>query len=72
MENQTEELLKKKIRSNQIKIVADIFLIMILLAIGLYLYFNIEEFKTLGKDVCRLCEAKTGGFCSMPIGSILE
>lgn len=60
---QTEELLKRKIKSNRIKIIADVVLIVVLLGIVLYIYSEIENFKALGTDVCRLCEEKTGGQC---------
>lgn len=63
MEEQEIELLKKKIRINRMKLVSDMILIFIFVLIGLYIYFEIENFKALGGDVCRMCEEKTGGVC---------
>lgn len=59
----TEESLKKHIRINKFKIWMDIILILVLIAIGIYILINIEEFKILGKDVCQLCMQKTGSIC---------
>lgn len=44
-------------------IISNVFLIAVIICIGVYVYINIEEFKALGQDVCRLCELKTGGLC---------
>lgn len=66
MEN--EQLIRKQIRSNHMKIATNIVLIIVLVSIGAYVYVEIESFKTLGKDVCRLCEAKTGGTCKIEYG----
>lgn len=69
METDSQEaLLRKSIRSNRIKIVADIILIIVILGIGWYVYSEIDNFKLLGSDVCRLCEEKTGGKCMKGYG----
>jgi len=44
-------------------IITNVILICVFVIIGVYIYFNLEEFKQLGSDVCRLCETKTGGVC---------
>jgi len=58
-------LIKKNIQVNRRKIIADVILIIVILGIAFYVYTEIESFKMLGKDICRLCEDKTGGICSM-------
>lgn len=65
-EKESEEirLLKRKISSNRMKLVADIILIIVLVGIFSYIYSEIENFKTLNNDVCRLCEQSTGGTCA--------
>ena len=60
---QQEELLKKSIRMNRFKIIMDVILIIVIVLIGIYVIYNIESFKTLGQDVCRLCELKTEAIC---------
>lgn len=65
--SQEEILLRKKIKSNRIKIIMDVTVIVIILGIGFYVWNNIEAFKALGSDVCRLCEQKTGGLCTMAV-----
>lgn len=61
--NEQKLLLRKSIQSNRIKIVADVVLIMVFLLIAWYIVSNIEFAKTMNGDVCRICEAKTGGKC---------
>jgi len=61
-----EELIKKQIRINKIKIYADIILVIIFLLIGYYIFKEIELFKTLSQDVCRMCMEKTGAICLKP------
>jgi len=63
MEITEEELIKKNIRMNRFKILMDIILIIILLGISYYVFSEIETFKILGKDVCKLCQEKTGAVC---------
>ena len=63
MELEEEQLIKKKIRINRMKLVADIILIIVLIGIFSYVYSEIENFKALKGNVCRLCEQKTGGTC---------
>ena len=58
-----EELIKKNIQLNRRKIIADIILIIVIVAISIYVIYNIESFKTLSQDVCRLCELKTNATC---------
>lgn len=58
-----EDLIKKQIKLNRRKLVADIILIIIIVALAIYIITEIEAFKTLGKDVCKLCMEKTGSIC---------
>ena len=45
-------------------IITNVILIIVIVCIGVYVVMNLEEFKSLSSDVCRLCEEKTGGTCS--------
>ncbi|MBA7700351.1 hypothetical protein ES703_109062 [subsurface metagenome] len=65
-EQSNEELIKKNIRINKIKIWADVILIIVFLLIGYYIFKEIELFKTLSQDVCRMCMEKTGAICFKP------
>lgn len=58
-----EELIKKQIKANRFKILMDVILIIILLGIFIYVFYNIESFKILGSDICKLCMEKTGANC---------
>lgn len=58
-----EELIKRKIQINKRKIIADIILIIVILLIFIYIIYNIESFKALSQDVCKLCELKTNAKC---------
>ena len=59
-----EELIKKKIRLHRWHIITNIILIIVFLAIGIYIFSEIENFKLLSQDLCRLCAEKTGAtFC---------
>ena len=64
MEAEEKELIKKQIRINRLKIIVDVILIIVISAIGYYIFREIELFKILGKDVCNLCMEKTGAVCS--------
>jgi len=44
-------------------IITNIILIVVLLSVGLYLFFNYEQAILISSDPCRLCEEKTGGVC---------
>ena len=63
----TMEFENKKLFWKKFNVVSNIVLIVWLLIIGGYVMYKvvpeIENFKTLNKDVCRLCEQKTGGVC---------
>ena len=48
---------------NTIKIAADIILIIVIIGIGIYIFINIEEFKALSSNVCKMCMEKTGSKC---------
>ena len=50
--------------------ITNIILILVIAAVGIYLWKNLSDFKTLSSDVCRLCEAKTGGICSKVLNNI--
>ena len=58
-----EELIKRKIQINRRKFIADIILIIVMLFISGYIINNIESFKALGQDVCKLCQLKTNSIC---------
>lgn len=68
MEEDQQVLIKKNIRLNKIRIVSNIILLIVFLLIGYYIYSEIDNFKTLSSDVCRLCEQKTGGKCLIGYG----
>lgn len=61
-----EEQTKKNIKLHKYHILADVFLIIVLLGLGAYIILNLESFKTLSKDVCAYCMEKTGAICSQP------
>jgi cytosine/uracil/thiamine/allantoin permease len=65
-EQSNEELIRKNIRINKIKIWADVILIIVFLVIAIYIFKEIELFKTLSQDVCRMCMEKTGATCFKP------
>lgn len=65
-----EEEIKKSIRINRIKIVADVILIIVIGAIIFYIFNEIETFKVLGSDVCKMCMEKTGATCFTGPGNI--
>lgn len=60
IKNQKLDAIKRK---HIYSTVTNIILIIVIFLIGIYIYINIESFKSLGQDVCRLCEEKTGGSC---------
>lgn len=57
------ELLEKNIKLNRRRFVTNLILILVWVLLATYVVINIQEFKALNSDVCRLCEAKTGGQC---------
>ena len=60
-------------KNSKMAYVTNIILIVVFILIGTYIFFNIESFKSLGQDVCRLCEQKTGGSClSQSYNTIVE
>lgn len=62
-----EQLLKRNIYLNKWKIITNWILIILILAIGIYVIKEVELFKQLGGDVCKLCSYKTGANCFLPI-----
>ena len=58
-----EELIKKQIRINRYKNITNVILIIVIVAIGIYIFYNIEAFKTMSQDVCKLCMDQTGATC---------
>jgi len=58
-----KKLILKRINFHRYQIVTDIILILVIIAIGVYVYNNIEQLKTLGNDVCKLCMIKTNSTC---------
>lgn len=63
MEQSENEFYLRQIRIYKIKIIADVILIIVLSLIFIYVFSELENFKTLGQDVCKLCEQKTGALC---------
>jgi cell division protein FtsB len=55
---------KKQFLMNRMKVITNIILIAILLAIAIYMILNVEALKSLNGDVCKLCMQKTGAVCS--------
>jgi len=62
-DKELKELTRKKIISNRLKIILDIVLIVLILAIAFYIIREIELFKMLNQDVCKYCMEKTGAVC---------
>lgn len=58
-----QDLLKIKIRLERRKVITNIILIIVLSIIAIYVIMEIENFKTLGSDVCMLCEQKANAVC---------
>lgn len=58
-----EDLIKRNIKLNRYKVITNIILIIIFLAIGFYIFHEIEAFKSVAGDVCKLCMQKTGANC---------
>jgi uncharacterized membrane protein YvbJ len=67
MEQTEQDLINKNIRMNRFKVVTNIILIVVLVGIAFYVIKNIESFKMLSQDVCKLCSSKTGAICMLPI-----
>jgi hypothetical protein len=59
----TEKKLEGIKKRYNFSIITNVILIIVIAIIGAYVVANIEEFKELNQDVCRLCETKTGGTC---------
>ena len=62
-----EQLLKKSILMNKIKIISNIVLILLGIGIAWYMISNVELLKILNQDVCKLCMNKTGAVCYKPL-----
>jgi hypothetical protein len=58
-----EQLLKKSIALNRYKVITNVILIIVILVITIYVIANIEAFKVLSNDVCKMCMDKTGATC---------
>ena len=61
METLIEE--QKKNYWHRYHTITNVILVIVIIAIGFYIYSNLQDLKTLSGDVCRLCEVKTGGVC---------
>ena len=72
METLIEE--QKKNYWHRYHTITNVILVIVIIAIGFYIYLNLQDLKTLSGDVCRLCEEKTGGVCQTvtPINSYKE
>jgi uncharacterized membrane protein YvbJ len=70
-----EEITKEQIieqgsrilKAKRIVLITNIILIVIILLIAFYVIKNIEAFKMLSQDVCKLCMQSTGANCILPI-----
>lgn len=62
----TQEKTNKLLRTQRFNLICNVILIIAILTIGIYIWYNIEAFKTLGQDVCRLCEIHTNATCFFP------
>jgi hypothetical protein len=50
--------------------ITNILLIVAIIFLVIFAWKNIEDFKTLGRDVCKMCMEKTGATCFVqPIGA---
>ncbi len=58
--------IKKPFNWHKYHTITNIILIIVILAVGIYLFKNFQEFKLLGHDVCALCRVKTGANCFIP------
>lgn len=68
MENEetiTQAQYKKLLVVNAMKITADIFFIALLIYGLINASIHLNDYIVLGKDVCRLCENKTGASCAI-------
>ena len=66
-EQQIIEQGEKIVRAKKIIVITNIFLIVLIFLIGVYVILNLEAFKTLGQDVCKLCIQKTNMTCYLPL-----
>ena len=67
MEQQEQDIINRNIRMNRFKVITNVILIIVLSLIALYVILNVESFKSLGGDICKMCMDKTGAICYMPI-----
>ena len=58
-----EQLIRKNIFLNKIRILVEIIMVILILVIGIYLFTNIELVKLLNQDICKICMEKTGATC---------
>jgi uncharacterized integral membrane protein len=54
---------RKSERLRKLNILTNVFLIIVLVAIFIYILTNVESLKLLNGDVCKLCMQKTGATC---------
>ena len=66
--NNIEPNLLRSIRLHRYQTITNVILIIVLILIGLYIFWNLEEFKPLGGDICKMCVEKTGAVCAKIYG----
>lgn len=54
---------EKILRAKRLALISNIILIALIIGFGIYIYYNIEAFKAIGSDVCKLCINRTGMTC---------
>lgn len=71
MEEKNKEFIieqgNKILKAKRRVLITNIILIVIILLIAFYVIKNIEAFKMLSQDICKLCMQKTGSNCILPI-----
>lgn len=63
-EQANKESRSKEYRINRIKVITNYILIGLLVLLLVYSIIEIQNFKLLGTDVCKICMEKTGAICS--------
>lgn len=66
-ENNIIEQTNRMIKAKKRVLITNIILIVVILLIAFYVIKNIESFKMLNQDICKMCMQSTGANCFMPI-----
>jgi len=62
IQDMNQEQLARAIKTNRFKLIADVFLIVVILLILLFVYVNIQDIKT-ADNVCQVCFDKYNLTC---------